>query len=164
MSPLTHAWMPATPAAVPLVDCTSSEVQRGGQVPPGRAVAAPVVDRTSSGVQKGGQVPQGTCGKSQKCPFCGQEVFSVKRHVEMEHLPWYFAPEIACWVCQECVENRCCLEERHKACLRSLGGHFTEECFLAWLQTMKELLHKLAVLFGLRNLPALLQLCLRERL
>ena len=135
MGPLTHARMAATPAVVP------------------------VVDRTSSGVQRGGQVPPGTCDKSQKCPLCGQEVFSVKRHVEMEHLPWYFAPAIACWVCQECVENRCCLEERHKVCLHSLGGHFTEE-----LQTMKELLHELAVLFGLRDVPALLQLCLRERL
>ena len=164
MGPLTYARMAATPAVVPVVDRTSSEVQRGGQVPPGTAVAAPVVDRTSSGVQRGGQVPPGTCGKSQKCPLCGQGVFSVKRHIEMEHLPWYFAPEIACWVCQECVENRCCLEERHKACLCSLGGHFTEERFLAWLQTMKELLHELAVLFGLRDIPALLRLCLRERL
>ena len=32
------------------------------------------------------------------------------------------------------------------------------------MQTMKELLHELAVLFGLRDVPALLQLCLRERL
>ena len=133
-------------------------------MPPGTAVDAPVVGRTSSGVQRGGQVPPGTCGQSQKCPLCDQEVFSVKRHVEMELLPWYFAPEIACWICQECVENRCCLEECHKACLHNLGGHFTEERFLAWLQTMKELLHELAVLFGLRDVSALLQLCLRERL
>ena len=164
MGPLTHAQMAATPAVVPVVDTTSLEVQTDGKVPLGTAVDAPVIGRTSSGVQRGGQVPPGTCGKSQKCPLGGQEGFSVKRHVEMEHLPWYFAPEIACWICQEFVENRCCLEECHEACLHSLGGHFTEERFLAWLQTMKKLLQELAVLFGIRDVPALLQLCLRERL
>ena len=164
MGPLTHARMAATPAVVLVVDTTSLEVQRDGQVPLGTTVDAPVVGRTSSGVQRGGQVPPGTCGTSQKCPLCGQEVFSVKRHVEIEHLRWYFAPEIACWICQECMENKCCLKECHEACLHSLSGHFSEERFLAWLQTMKELFHDLAVLSGLRDLPALLQLCLRERL
>ena len=150
MGPLTHAQMAATPSVVPMVDTTSLEVQRDGQVPLGTAVDAQVVGRTSSGVQRGGQVPPGTCDKSQKCPLGGQEVFSVKRHVEMEHLPWYFAPEMAYWICQEFMENRCCLEECHESCLHSLGGPFTEERSLAWLQTMKKLLHELAVLFGLR--------------
>ena len=58
MGPLTHARMTATPAVVLVVDTTSLEVQRDGQVPPGTAVDAPVVGHTSSGVQRGGQVPQ----------------------------------------------------------------------------------------------------------
>ena len=33
------------------------------------------------------------------CPVCPAREVHVKRHVIKGHLPWYFIPETACWVC-----------------------------------------------------------------
>ena len=39
------------------------------------------------------------------CPICGQTVTILKRHVEAEHLPWYFSPELAGWQCRFAEET-----------------------------------------------------------
>ncbi len=37
--------------------------------------------------------------KGNPCPLCPARFTHVRRHVLQEHLPWYAAPEMACWHC-----------------------------------------------------------------
>ena len=55
--------------------------------------------------------------KMRSYPICGMGVHTVKRHVETEHFPRYFMPEIACWQCKHTTENHCSLMDHHKWCV-----------------------------------------------
>ena len=39
-------------------------------------------------------------GKTSLCPVCPARFTNVRRHVLCSHLPWYTAPNSACWTCK----------------------------------------------------------------
>jgi hypothetical protein len=39
-------------------------------------------------------------GKTSLCPVCPARFTNVRRHVLCSHLPWYIAPNSACWTCK----------------------------------------------------------------
>ena len=161
MNPPTHAQM----VALPLMDSTATASREVPQV-----VDLPTQTAASAVMNSSPHIPPATGPASsvstrmRSCPICGREVHSVKRHVEMEHFPWYFTPEIACWQCKRATENHCSLMDRHKCCVEWEVGRLTEERFLSWIQTMKELLQEMAILLGFSNELELLDFCRRERL
>ena len=129
------------------------------------SLTAPVVTPASAPVSSVTDQPASTgSGKktaSRECPLCKAWVLVLKRHVELEHLPWHFTPELACWKCQVGAENSCSLLDRHAGCR---DGVFTEKRFLQWLQTMGLLLEELVKILSFSSGDELFQFCMRQGL
>ena len=34
------------------------------------------------------------------CPVCPARARKINKHVRTKHLPWFFVPELACWICK----------------------------------------------------------------
>ena len=161
MNPPTHAQMVPRPL-MGLTATASLEAPQVVDLPPQTAASAVMNSSTHTPLATGPAPSVST--RMRSCPICGREVHSVKRHVEMEHFPWYFTLEIACWQCKRATENHCSLMDRHKWCVEREVGRLTEERFLSWIQTMKELLQEMAILLGFSNELELLDFCRWERL
>ena len=59
----------------------------------------------------------GSGGHGGVCPICEQRISTkLKRHVEREHLPWWFNPTNACWSCKQSVTSACFLRREHAHC------------------------------------------------
>ena len=139
---------PSGSARVPVVSSTA---------PVDTPASAPVSSVTDQPASTG----SGKKTASRECPLCKARVLVLKRHVELEHLPWYFTPELACWKCQVGVENSCSLLDRHAGCRDEV---FTEKRFLQWLQTMGLLLEELGKILGFSSGDGLFQFCVRQGL
>ena len=38
--------------------------------------------------------------KGRKCPVCKANFTHVRRHVTLEHIPWYIYPKTSCLICE----------------------------------------------------------------
>ena len=47
------------------------------------------------------------------CMVCGRVVAKMGRHVISNHLPWFFQPDTACWMCEVQEGSLCFLQEKH---------------------------------------------------
>ena len=54
--------------------------------------------------------------RQQVCPLCKKVVDMLKWHMAKRHLPWYFAPELACWACEKAQETGAQLWANHAIC------------------------------------------------
>ena len=112
------------------------------------------------------QQPQQTKGirrrntRQQVCPLCKKVVDMVKRHMAKRHLPWYFAPELACWACEKAQETGAQLWANHAIC----PGDFNDHRLGMWAATIWGWLHLLAEMLGLAGVNELLEKVVREKL
>ena len=147
--PPSHKQMiggPSGSARVPVVSSTAP-------------VDTPASSPVSSVTDQPASTESGKKTASRECPLCKARLLVLKRHVELEHLPWHFTPELACWKCQVGAENSCSLLDRHAGCR---DGVFTEKRFLQWLQTMGLLLEELGKILGFSSGDELFQFCVRQ--
>lgn len=99
--------------------------------------------------------------KKNKCPLCEIEVLVLKRHVEMKHLPWYFAPENACWTCKKPSNNNSDLRSSHGQCQNS---NFDDRQLPVWLETMSQFLDFLVTTLRSQTPEQLLSYCVQQKL
>ena len=81
----------------------------------------------------------GSGGHDRFCPICEKRISNkIKRHVEREHLPWWFNPTKACWSCKQSVTSACFLRRDHAHCTppANLLNH--------WIWKTNALLHIIA--------------------
>ena len=72
------------------------------------------------------------------CPVCRRRVsVRARRHIEVNHLPWWIAPDRACWSCRRWEPSLGLLQARHdESCQTSL----TEERATTWVHLCNGLL------------------------
>ena len=73
-----------------------------------------------------------------RCSICGERAGKLRRHVLHKHLPWYFSPELACWICCKYSASAADLTSRHLA--RHPGGFTGQEQLVRWMKTMATLI------------------------
>ena len=99
--------------------------------------------------------------RNKECSLCQKQVPNLRRHVETYHLPWYFVPELACWKCQQTAYNLSSHLERHVGC--GFQGHFNDQRYLHWLESMKAFLDQLTRICGYQTSTDLLLWCPNAR-
>lgn len=105
-----------------------------------RSQSAPALSKPSSTSR------MGKGGHDRFCPVCEERIFTrLKRHVEREHLPWWFSL-MKCWSCKQSVTSACFLRKKHKHCNHSIPQ------LNSWIWKANGLLHALAKYL---NLPFL---------
>ena len=99
--------------------------------------------------------------RNKECLLCQKQVPNLHPHVETYHLPWYFVLELACWKCQQTAYNLSSLLERHVGC--RFQGHFNDQRYLHWPESMKAFLDQLARICGYQKSTDLLLWCRNAR-
>ncbi len=103
----------------------------------------------------------------QPCSLCDEEVVgSGRRHVERVHLPWYFAPERACWTCKTSCSSQCFLRVEHlQREGHGEGSRFgTDEQLHNWVLWVTHLLHYFRGILDLGSLEELRRFVVAEGL
>ena len=100
--------------------------------------------------------------RNKECLLCQKQVPNLHPHVETYHLPWYFVLEPACWKCQQTAYNLSSLLERHVGC--GFQGHFNDQRYLHWPESMKAFLDQLARICGYQKSTDLLLWCRNARI
>ena len=118
-----------------------------------------VLDQTGSELSESGeellqvQVEKAPARKKKMvaCPICGSKEVHVKRHIFREHLPFYMAPDSACWACgiQQGQRYKVVLEHVNLHC--STGPCFGDGQLQVWTSLMTGVIRFLCTETGVRD-------------
>ena len=148
---------------------TDKSISMGGVSAQGKtdqgSVGKPVVEevRTVAIQETHREVEDARAGIRRWCDMCKKKVGSGKlwRHVYEQHLPCFYAPELACWLCEASERSAMQLVSHHGACEEGL---FEGSRLSAWLETMGGILEYLVLVFGVKSEEGLLEMVVRQGL
>ena len=127
------------------------------------SVGKPVVDevRTVAIHETDKEVDDARGSIRRWCDMCEKKVGNGKfrRHVYERHLPWFYAPELACWLCEAAERNSMQLVSHHGVCEEGL---FEGSRLSAWIATMGGILESLVSVFGIKSEEELQEMVVRQ--
>ena len=129
------------------------------------SVGKPVVEevRTVAIQETDKEMEDARSGIRRWCDMCEKKVGSgkLRRHVHERHLPWFYAPELACWLCEAAERSSMQLVSHHGVCEEGLfeGSHLS-----AWMETMGGILEYLISVSNAKSEEGLLEMVVRQGL
>ena len=94
--------------------------------------------------------PAGESGKDTEmaqCTVCGEPRRCLKKHVHAIHMPWFWVPEKACWLCQASGSSQAHLQGKHWDVHEELGK-FGSQQLSTWFLSITAVLEVVAEHFG----------------
>ena len=128
------------------------------------SVGEPVVEVRTVAIQETHREAEDAKGGIRRwCDMCQKKVGSgkLRRHIYEQHLPWFYAPELACWLCKAAERSSMQLVSHHGGCEEGL---FEGSRLSAWLETMGGILEYLVSVFGVKSEEGLLEMVVRQGL
>ena len=129
------------------------------------SVGKPVVEevRTVAIQETDKEVEDAMGGIRRWCDMCKKKVGNgkLRRHAYEQHLPWFYAPELTCWLCKAAERSSMQLVSHHGVCEEGL---FEGSPLSAWLETMGGILEYLVSVFGIKSEEGLLEMVVRQGL
>jgi hypothetical protein len=96
------------------------------------------------------------------CPVCEKLVKHLKQHILYCHIPWYFSPHTACWLCRQQEWWKFFIQENHLLCEdHPQGTEFND--VHQWLMLMNGILYFFRHHFGGPDLKGLYQFVLPQQ-
>ncbi len=120
------------------------------------------LDYDESGLEDDQQsrVPRRATGKKgSACPLCPYKFTHVRRHLLVDHLPWYVSPTTACWFCGKQEQQASHIQAHMESHLPHQRVSFPSElASKEYALLMNGFLHELRRCFGLASLGDFLRL------